>query len=414
MMFLKKCPPSIYTFTNLLSIKSTGQEVVKIYNQVAKTMPLTLPFINQCISILGVKFNLVEDAIAIFDKIPGCRLYPRMSSLNIVLHSLSKSNQVIDMTSSSIYTSSKDLKVRHASKRNNNMQKITILKDGEERGQGNDLPNSGKAFHEPSVTEPKNNNRTTGERYPPLAELLQSFTGLQAAFQLLNLMYASKFGKDIYPDSYSINTILECILSEENEEVTDRNRMSTYLFMQALKKKVEPNAVVCSTYLRSFRNDLEGASSAYRNIIRPYLIKQQDKLQNRNIRRKRYLDNGNIEVNQVKTERISVKSIYNLNVAAGGLLYVCGRALRPDTALQIVYSLQRDEEEGTTNLYRFYQKGKAESMTEIGRGDKANYKSILNDYLFQKPYEEVLKRECNADVQYWKKILPVNKVRIKI
>merc|ERR1712014_465089 len=85
----------------------------------------------------------------------------------------------------------------------------------------------------------------------------------------------------------------------------------------------------------------------------------------------------------------------NLLAAYSGLLYVCGRAERPDIACRIVYAMKNKEGlEPSENPYNNYKSGKRARQGLIVLSDKQKRQSWLPKIDMVKQYENILYVEC--------------------
>ena len=100
--------------------------------------------------------------------------------------------------------------------------------------------------------------------------------------------------------------------------------------------------------------------------------------------------------------------------AYSGLLYVCGRAERPDIAVRIVYAMKNKEDiEITETAYNNYQSGKSARKNEaIANQPKSGWREILPKIDMVKQYENILYVECKKYDTRDRRMEKDNRIRI--
>lgn len=110
---------------------------------------------------------------------------------------------------------------------------------------------------------------------------------------------------------------------------TSGTSLPTEMFRNATSLGVPADGRFLNAVLRCFGNDIDKALQLWKDEIRPKCLSFE--------------------------RQLSSNSKKNLLAAYNGLLHVCGRALRPDVALRVVYAMNKDglePNEASLNSYR--------------------------------------------------------------
>ena len=136
------------------------------------------------------------------------------------------------------------------------------------------------------------------------------------------------------------------------------------LFRNALRSDIPPDGRFVNACLRCFGNEVDKAIMTWKNEMRVAVVSHEN--------RKRPTSSA-----------FPKKRKKNVAAAYHGLLYVCGKAGRPDIALRLVYAMNKEEVEPSETSYNAYLKGKEERKDE-----KAVIRMMANQY------ESLLQVEC--------------------
>lgn len=140
------------------------------------------------------------------------------------------------------------------------------------------------------------------------------------------------------------------------------------LLRAANKSNIPPDGRILNAAIRCFGKDLDKALIAWKNFLRFEALRADANVQGRQRQK-----NG--------IEKQDLISAYR------GMLYVAGRAQRPETALQMVYAMNKEGIEPTEVELNCYRKGLSlRAMLEGDSGTSRNWKSVQ--------YEDLLSVEC--------------------
>jgi pentatricopeptide repeat protein len=109
--------------------------------------------------------------------------------------------------------------------------------------------------------------------------------------------------------------------------------LANEIFMEASKLHIPADGRFINAALRCFGTDIDAALVSWKYTIRPKCISFEKRVISHSSSRK------------------------NLVAAYNGLLYVCGRALRPDIALRVIYAMNRDGIEPNETSLNSYRSG---------------------------------------------------------
>lgn len=148
--------------------------------------------------------------------------------------------------------------------------------------------------------------------------------------------------------------------------------LATELFRNATTIGIPADGRFINAVLRCFGSDIDAALAAWKDEIRPECVAFEIRARTR----------------PLSNSRPAGK---NLLAAYNGLLYVCGRALRPDIAVRLVYAMQKERLEPNENSLNSYRSGKrlADNNSDVSFRSRLARKLKLID-----PYESILYVEC--------------------
>jgi pentatricopeptide repeat protein len=124
--------------------------------------------------------------------------------------------------------------------------------------------------------------------------------------------------------------------------------LANALFQTATKLCIPADGRFVNAAVRCFGNDIDAALAAWRDSIRPKCIAFDKRALSAS------LSSGT----------------KNLVAAYNGLLYVCGRALRPDIALRVVYAMNKDGIEPNETSLNSYRSGTRIQQKVRGRNNE--------------------------------------------
>jgi hypothetical protein len=142
------------------------------------------------------------------------------------------------------------------------------------------------------------------------------------------------------------------------------------IFHNATVAGIPADGRFINAVLRCFGDDIAAALTAWKSDIRPACIAYETRARNK----------------ATPTNRPKGK---NLLAAYNGLLYVCGRALRPDIGLRVVYAMNKEGVEPTEISLNCYRSGK-----RVRQKDAKSGFSLLQQINLIDPYESLMYVEC--------------------
>lgn len=121
---------------------------------------------------------------------------------------------------------------------------------------------------------------------------------------------------------------------ESHTTTTTPSTLAIQIFRNAAEEGIESDGRLVNAVIRCFADNIDGAIVSWKTELRKYCV-------------------GNGVNNPYYGNRKK-----NLLAAYSGLLYVCGRALRPDIALRVVYAMKKDGIDPSEHAYYNYRHGR--------------------------------------------------------
>ena len=145
------------------------------------------------------------------------------------------------------------------------------------------------------------------------------------------------------------------------------------LFHIATKLNIPADGRFVNAAMRCFGNDIDAALIAWRDNIRPKCIA--------------------LEKRVLSSSASASSGKKNLVAAYNGLLHVCGRALRPDIALRVVYAMNKDGIEPNEASLNSYRSGSRRNDRDgdVGMGFRTTIERTLK---LKEQFESLLVVEC--------------------
>jgi pentatricopeptide repeat protein len=141
--------------------------------------------------------------------------------------------------------------------------------------------------------------------------------------------------------------------------------LPTEMFRNATSLGVPADGRFLNAVLRCFGSDIDAALRLWKDEVRPKCLSFE--------------------------RQLSSNSKKNLLAAYNGLLYVCGRALRPDIALRVVYAMSKDGLEPNETSLNSYRSGSRIFQRSQGGGFASTLERKLK---LIEQYESLLLVEC--------------------
>ena len=221
-----------------------------------------------------------------------------------------------------------------------------------------------------------------------LLSALHGLTCTEAVVRILNLM--TKKNSQTYcvaASALQYSPIDERILLASNATNIDQNNTITaansdaqeatplafQIFQNATRDGIHADGRLVNAIFRCYGDNIAGALDGWKSDIRQATYEFEQKV------------NGKGEGNNK-----------NMLAAYNGLLYVCGRAERPDIAVRIVYAMKNKEGlDPSENPYNNYRSGKLTRKSLVKRDKKVSrWRGMLPKLDLVGQYENVLYVEC--------------------
>lgn len=212
------------------------------------------------------------------------------------------------------------------------------------------------------LDEPGKRGDTKNDSAKKATDIMSQIKGMdcaQAGRYILDKMTASKEFPS--PDSQSY-----CLVATAMFHVGASPEDAIQLFRDALESGAAPDGRLVNACIRCYGDQVDKALLAWKNEMRSAVLAHEN--------RKRLSS----------SESFPKKRKKNLVAAYNGLLYVCGKAGRPDIALRLAYAMNKEGVEPNETSYNSYIKGK-EDRTEK---ETAMMRILANQH------ESLLQVEC--------------------
>ncbi|MGK3743521.1 MAG: hypothetical protein ACI90V_010379, partial [Bacillariaceae sp.] len=237
------------------------------------------------------------------------------------------------------------------------------------------------------VIEPKT---TEGEQETSSTSFLSQINGLtclEAVIFILNLMTAknsqtycvaaSALQYATIEESKSLSHAISGGISNDDDNNTS---LALQIFRIASRAGIQADGRFVNAIFRCYGDDIGGALDGWKKEIRKATTQNEDR----------------------RNQKESKSGMKNKNMLAAynGLLYVCGRAERPDIAVRIVYAMKNKEGlEPSENPYNNYRSGKRTRLSLIAQnkqqvGQRGLVAKLLPKLDMVGQYENVLYVEC--------------------
>lgn len=209
-----------------------------------------------------------------------------------------------------------------------------------------------------------------------IVDLQRYSTLLNAVEFILDGMSCSRLAYAPRPDSQSF-----CIAASALQYSPKTGEgLAIGLFRNATQLGVLADGRFVNAMLRCYGIEIDAALAAWRDEIRPQCMafdKRQMRSSSKGGGGGRFMENNK-----------------NMVASYNGLLYVCGRSLRPDIALRILYAMKRDGLEPNEASLNSYKSGRRRRMAKQTGGVVENETNGFRSNLEQKLYESLLFVEC--------------------
>lgn len=170
---------------------------------------------------------------------------------------------------------------------------------------------------------------------PGVASFLEGCTYPRAAVRILEVMSGNL---EVPFRTPTPNTQTYCLVASTLQHESVDPAVAMELFQNATNANIPADGRFVNAIFRCFGSDIEYALTAWKEVIRRRCLAAS-----------------------TKAQRSTSK---NLLAAYQGLLYVCGRALRPDIALRIVYAMNKEGVLVNEMALQCFQAGKRKGLAE--------------------------------------------------
>ncbi|CAM9125160.1 unnamed protein product [Ectocarpus fasciculatus] len=275
-----------------------------------------------------------------------------------------------------------------------------------------------------------------GSRIAGLDLVIDRVIGAEAALLLLEEMKTLPDACGVSPDIFTYTTVISGITRAEDarragrhvkqwwrtprsgagyqgyegvraadggEEQVSSTELCTQLYVEATERGIHLNGKICNAVLVGFGADLTGAISFWRRCVRPALVQGSDEESERDA-----VDG----ISAQQTRRPQENRKQDLFSAYCGMLYVCGRAQRPDAALKVVFALKKDGIRPSSALSNTYFKAKkdARDSEDDSQAGPARFRVLR---LLDRQLENTLEVECGVSKHADPMDLPIERIRIR-
>ena len=200
---------------------------------------------------------------------------------------------------------------------------------------------------------------------PAVASFLDRKTCPRAATLILQMMSGNIEVPFRTPQP---NTQTYCLVASTLQHENSGSTIALALFQNATNANIPADGRFVNAIFRCCGSDIDGALNAWKGGIRQACVAAEGSALS-------------------KPQRSTSK---NLLAAYQGLLYVCGRALRPDIALRIVYAMNKEGVPVNEMALQCFQAGKRTGIAEAETNDSQRKKVVA----FCEQFESLLLIEC--------------------
>ncbi|CAM9131809.1 unnamed protein product [Ectocarpus sp. 12 AP-2014] len=393
--------PDNITLAALVRLQFSREDVYNVMETARKLrIDPSLTFLNSCIRALGDHSD-VYGAFQVMERIKALEgIQPDVFSYNSLIYAL--------------------------------VQDPWVFEEIEDVGSVEDIP---------EVTAATASSRPAGSKQAPFASVvdvpsshgsstagLDRVIGAEAALLLLEEMKTLPDACGVSPDIFTYTTVISGVTRAEDarragrhmkqwwwtprsgpgyqgiraadggSEQVSSTELCTQLYMEATERGIHLNGKICNAVLVGFGADLTGAISFWRRCVRPALVQDSD------------VESNGISAQQTRRPQENRKK--DLFSAYCGLLYVCGRAQRPDAALKVVFALKKDGIRPSSALSNTYFKARKDSR-ESEDDPQAGPPRFRMMRLLDRQLENTLEVECGVSKHADQMDLPIERIRIR-
>ena len=252
------------------------------------------------------------------------------------------------------------------------------------------------------ITSRISHDNSPDDEVPSISSILDGKKCTEAVQIILNLMRTSKSDDETLPkmEAPFPNSQSYCIVAAALQHSANSGPgLALELFRNAtIEDDVSADGRFINALLRCCGDDIDAALSCWKQDFRAACLAYEGR---------------------PRTKPISVNRSINKNLVAAynGLLYVCGRARRPDIAVRLVYAMNRESIEPNDVSFNNYLSGKRwANMQPKGKDKETSTREKISRLLpkisMLDQYENVLYVECTKYDQRSKRMAKDTRVRI--
>jgi len=199
-----------------------------------------------------------------------------------------------------------------------------------------------------------------------ITTILDGRTSSQAALMVLNIM--NRNNVDMPFRTPRPNTQTYCLVASAMQHGETDSIVAQELFWNATNANIPADGRFVNAIFRCFGPDIEGALKAWKGGVRQACLAAEQKASS-------------------NSKRSTAK---NLLAAYQGLLYVCGRALRPDIALRLVYAMNKEGVQVNEMALQCFLAGKRKELADAENDASPTKRPVA----FGEQIEALLSVEC--------------------
>ena len=207
-----------------------------------------------------------------------------------------------------------------------------------------------------------------------MCKLVHGKSCYNALWKILSVMERNGDESVNITQAPSPNSQTFCIIASALQTGRSNSDLAMELFRNATRSSFSADGRFINAIFRCFGDDIDGAISAWKNEIRRSCLAHEH--------RRRPMPPSSRR-----------KKGKNLIASYHGLLYVCGRALRPDVAVRLVYAMNKEGLEPTEMALNCYRSGKR-MRQRLAKFDNSIEEKSGIGLAMSKQFESILTVEC--------------------
>jgi len=308
-------PPDSYTVTLLMGLQQNSKDITKLWNSIMELTELKMepPIYHSIITAYG-KVGDAASACIVFDKMIAFNNLSRIrSSWNVLLSALSKAsitnpNLNIDCMSSAAASLNFDVDID-----------VDALNQD--------------MFH--------------GKNF---VDLVYGMTAPQASREIITIMATvyAEGGNEVSELVWRPNAQAYCLVASAMSQTDEMDPDEAIrLFNAAIDNGVSLDGRFLNAIIRCYGDNIMLALDSWKTVFRPYALSASGE-----------------DISRISGDLRKSRMGKNLVASYHGLMYVAGRAYRPDIALRLAYAMVREGVEPTEAALNTYNSGARERQED--------------------------------------------------